>query len=94
MKRYIQDRVTHKLIPIEDYVPPTENRSALVIPDIQPYQSMLTGEMITGRAQHRAHLKAHGCIEIGNENPIQKQPEPKSNVKQDLIRAYEQISRR
>lgn len=43
--------------------------------DIQPYQSMVTGEMITSRSQHRAHLKQHGCIEIGNENPI---PKPKS----------------
>lgn len=38
-----------------------------VIADIQPYQSMIDGRMITSRSAHREHLKAHGCIEIGNE---------------------------
>lgn len=40
--------------------------------DIQPYRSMVTGERIAGRAQHREHLKQHGCIEIGNEMPKPK----------------------
>lgn len=35
--------------------------------DIQPYKSMVTGEMITSRSQHRAHLKQHNLMEIGNE---------------------------
>lgn len=35
--------------------------------DIAPYKSMITGEMITSRGQHRNHLKAHKCIEVGNE---------------------------
>ena len=38
-----------------------------VMPDIKPYQSMVTGEMITSRSKHREHLKQHDCIEIGNE---------------------------
>lgn len=38
-----------------------------VMSDIQPYKSMITGEQITSRSFHRDHLKAHGCIEIGNE---------------------------
>jgi hypothetical protein len=48
-----------------------------VAPDIQPYRSMITGEPITSRSQHRAHLKAHGMVEVGNEkfNPKPKQPE-------------------
>lgn len=37
--------------------------------DIQPYRSMVTGEMIESRSQHRAHLKQHGKVEIGNEMP-------------------------
>lgn len=48
----------------------------MVMTDIQPYQSMITGEMITSRSQHKAHLKTHKCIEIGNEtkylNPKEK----------------------
>lgn len=38
-----------------------------VVRDIEPYKSTITGEMIGGRRQHRDHLKAHGCIEVGNE---------------------------
>jgi len=38
-----------------------------VAADMTPYKSMITGEMITSRSQHRTHLKEHGCIEIGNE---------------------------
>jgi hypothetical protein len=45
----------------------------MVAADIQPYRSMITGEMIHSRSQHRAHLSAHGCVEVGNE----KMPEPK-----------------
>lgn len=41
----------------------------IVMADIQPYRSMATGEMITSRSHHRAHLKTHGLIELGNETP-------------------------
>lgn len=33
------------------------------------YRSMIDGSMITGRRQHREHLKRHGCTEVGNEKP-------------------------
>lgn len=39
----------------------------MVMPDIQPYKSMVDGSMITSRSQHRSHLKQYGMIEIGNE---------------------------
>lgn len=38
-----------------------------IIGDIQPYKSMIDGTMITSRSKHRAHLRQHGCVEIGNE---------------------------
>ncbi|WP_250518604.1 FmdB family zinc ribbon protein [Caballeronia sp. ATUFL_M1_KS5A] len=38
-----------------------------VAADMQPYQSMIDGSWITSRSRHNAHLKAHGCIEVGNE---------------------------
>jgi len=41
----------------------------MVMADIQPYRSMATGEMITSRSHHRAHLNSHGLIEVGNETP-------------------------
>ena len=47
-----------------------------VVADIQPYKSMITGEMITSRSQHRSHLKKHGMIEVGNEKPKAKKELP------------------
>lgn len=63
-QRYIQHN--GELIPAEEYYS-REYHAPMVIPDIQPYQSQVTGEMITSRSQHREHLKRHGMIEIGNE---------------------------
>lgn len=48
----------------------------MVSDDIQPYRSMCDGSMITSRSQHRAHLRQHGVIEVGNE----KLPERKSTI--------------
>jgi hypothetical protein len=42
-------------------------QTPMVMPDIQPYQSMVTGEIIESRSKHREHLKRHGCVEIGND---------------------------
>lgn len=47
----------------------------MVAADIQPYKSMVTGEMITSRSQHRSHLKQHGLVEVGNETKYLK-PKP------------------
>lgn len=47
---------------------PAEDPSGvLIVPDIAPYQSMITGEMITSRSRHREHLRQHDCFEVGNE---------------------------
>lgn len=60
---------------------------AMVAADIQPYQSMATGEMITSRSQHRAHLKHHGLIEVGNEKLAPPKPiAPPPGLKETLIR--------
>lgn len=63
-----------------------------VAADMQPYQSMITGEMITSRSQHRTHLRDHNCIEIGNEThhlkakeKIDLAPESKAARKQKII---------
>lgn len=45
----------------------------MITADIQPYRSMVTGERIAGRAQHREHLHRHGCVEVGNEVPKARQ---------------------
>ncbi|HEY1430743.1 MAG TPA: hypothetical protein VGF39_03825 [Stellaceae bacterium] len=35
--------------------------------DLAPYRSMRTGELITGRTQHREHLRRYDLTEVGNE---------------------------
>ena len=64
-----------------------------IIPEIQPYKSMITGEMITSRAKHREHLKKHGCKELGNEplkwveKPYEGIPDVNPQRRKELIRS-------
>ena len=58
-----------------------------IMPDIKPYKSMQTGEMIGSRSKHRNHLKEHNLIEIGNEKQIPPKPyEPSKKEKYELRR--------
>ena len=56
-----------------------QGRYHYVQPDIQPYKSMIDGSMITSRSQHRRHLKANNCIEVGNDDPARHLPKPKAD---------------
>ena len=83
-RSWVQDPVTLELVPKDEYTPrgPT---GPFILGDIQPYKSMVTGEMIQGRRQHREHLRQHGCIEVGNEKLPMTRPQPKSDdIKRDL----------
>jgi hypothetical protein len=60
-----------------------------VMPDIAPYKSMIDGRMITSRSEHRAHLKAHGCVEIGNEDPTTAARRPQTRDTRTERIAYE-----
>lgn len=64
-----------------------KHESSMVIGDIQPYISQIDGSIIESRSKHRAHLKSHGCIEIGNETKYLKPREQASppGLKQELI---------
>jgi hypothetical protein len=87
--RYIQDPITHELIPADQYE--SRNESGIhVMGDIQPYRSMIDGSIITSRSKHREHLRAHGCIEVGNDNSVlkaQRKPlDSPKGLKETLIR--------
>lgn len=89
-QRYIQDPITHKLIPAEEWHGGDLVNAPMVMADIQPYKSMIDGQMITSRSQHRTHLKQHGMIEIGNEVKAhmdsKRAPEPdRAGIRRDLI---------
>lgn len=63
---------------------------SMVLPDIAPYQSMVTGEWISSRSKHREHLKQHGMTEVGNETKYLTQrpkvPDLPKGLKETLIR--------
>ena len=76
--RWIQDPLTHELIPADQYQPPA--RSGIeIVGDIEPYRSMIDGSVITSRSRHREHLHQHGCVEVGNDSSLHGQPKPRSN---------------
>lgn len=92
-KSYVQ--INGKLIDKADLESlQAEANAPYVMGDLAPYQSMVTGEMIDGRAAHRAHLKQHGIIEVGNEtNSLKPKPiAPPAGRKEILARvAYEKL---
>ncbi len=83
-KRWIQ--VDGKLIPADEYEAPP-SAGFFIMGDTKPYKSMITGEMIEGRAKHRAHLKEHNCVEVGNafDNAKPKPLAPPPGLKERLI---------
>ena len=64
--------------------------SPAVIGDIKPYKSMITGETIGSRSTHRAHLRAHGYTEVGNEIETLMRPRVPTEtreLREDILRA-------
>jgi hypothetical protein len=86
---YIQDPDTLRLIPKDEYYDRTELNAPMIMGDIKPYKSMVTGEEITSRSKHREHLRQHGMVEIGNELK-HLQPKPKQD---DSSRVKELVAR-
>ena len=62
----------------------------MVMPDIDPYRSVIDGSLITSRSRHREHLRDHGCIEVGNEPPKPKQVPwtATQGLREELIARY------
>lgn len=81
--------VTKSMVPKEEYYENMSVTAPMVMADIQPYQSMVTGEMITSRSHHRSHLKQHGLVEVGNETKYitqQKRQEIPKGLKETIAR--------
>lgn len=58
----------------------TYREAPMVMSDIPGYISQVDGSWIDSRSKHRAHLKQHRMIELGNDVPM-KHPEPKISRK-------------
>ena len=89
-KSWVQ--VNGELIPKESYVQ-EYNPQTMIMPDIKPYKSIITGEEITSRSKHRQHLKQHGCFEIGNEKLEKKERKLPGGLKEDILRTMHQLKR-
>lgn len=72
--------------------PPGPSIAPHVVRDVEPYRSIVTREMIGGRAQHRDHLKRHDLVELGTERMAPRKPvEPTSEeIVNDIKRAIAQ----
>jgi len=91
--RYIQDPVTFELIPADEYRR-RDPVAPYIVGDITPYKSMVTGEMIEGRRQHREHLTRHNVIEVGNafDKPTPKPMTSPQGLKETIARvAYDKL---
>lgn len=87
--RYIADASGH-WIPEREWRQPATESAPAILPDIAPYQSMVTGEIISSRSKHREHLREHGCVEIGNDVKLpqnHKLPDVAPKQRHELIRA-------
>lgn len=98
-RSYIQLKVNgeYVMVPKEDmhlYVQDRPERAHHVMPDIQPYRSMQTGEVIGSRSTHRAHLKQHGLIEVGNEKWPERKPVPMDSCVPELRQAVREFQRK
>ena len=64
----------------------------MVQSDIQGYVSQIDGTYIESRSKHKAHLKQHGCIEVGNEKMSNATPKQDPKLKQRIAEiAYEKL---
>lgn len=97
-RRYVYDRETDSMVEVgQDYVPESRSTSYQVMPDIQPYKSMIDGSHITSRSHHREHLRQNGCVEVGNDSSLYKKPQPLKSppgLKQALIAAADKCLKR
>lgn len=70
----------------------TKREAPMVQSDIQGYISQIDGSYIESRSKHRAHLKQHGCIEVGNETQKNETPKQDPRLKQRIAEiAYEKL---
>jgi hypothetical protein len=66
----------------------------MVIPDIQPYRSTLTGEEISSRSKHNDHMKAHGVhVKEPDSKRDLKPRDVTTDLKQDLIPIFQEKAR-
>lgn len=97
--RYVWDREAQELVPADEFYArqPARKTSDLPAPRIitdtmEPTFHPADGRFYDSKAKFRDTTRAHGCVEIGNENPISARAEPRaSDVKNDLARSIAEL---
>lgn len=66
---FIWDSARGEMVDKNEYYAnqPATSGGVLIFDDIQPYKSMITGEMISSRRKHSQHLRQHNMVETANE---------------------------
>lgn len=94
-QRYIWDRSARKgkgdWVPSEKYHAKRHAARLQVMGDIEPYRSVVTGEVVGGRRQHREHLKQHDLVEVGNEKIKPKPYTPAAPAANDIAEAFNMV---
>lgn len=72
-RRFVQDPETLRLVPADQYVPKKE-RGILIMPDLEPFVSPVTREVILGRAHMRRHMKEHNLAHVNDFKEEWKKP--------------------
>lgn len=94
-RRYVQ--IGLDLVEVSDDWTPEPTADYHVMPDIKPYRSMIDGREVTSRSRHREHLRAHDCVEIGNDSSLYRKPKPLESppgLKEKIIRAVNEVEDR
>jgi hypothetical protein len=61
----------------------TPNEAPMVMSDIPGHISMADGTWVDSRSKHRENLKRNGCIELGNDVPMQQKAPEMSRQSQE-----------
>ena len=82
-----------KLVPKSEAHLHRESKAPMVMGDMAEYLSPIDGSRISSRSHHRAHMRQHGVIEVGNEKlsgPAEYKP---TSAVEDIQRAIYEASR-
>lgn len=78
-----------EIVELDLNAPRPPRKGPYIMRDQGEYRSVITGEMITSRSQHREHLRQHNCIEVGNEMPQRAAPATLPPLREDLRQAMQ-----
>ena len=71
---YIQDPVTHELIPRDQYHAKKYADAPMIMPDLPDFKSPIDGSVVKGRAGMRDHCKKHNVVPTAELSGLPPKP--------------------